>query len=90
MVTNLLEVEAMVTNPREIMVEVENMVTTLLEEEEEEVEVMETAMVETITGAGTQVTNLIQVKNFTTERRTLVKSENLRTKVIEITNVRAN
>jgi hypothetical protein len=91
-VTTLLEEEVeaevdMVTNPRGIMVEDENMVTTLLEEE---VEVMETAMVETITEAETLVANLIQAKNSTMERKTLGKNENLRIKVIEITNVKAN
>ncbi len=62
-VTTLLEEEVVavvdtVTNPRGIMVEVE---------------VMETAMVETITEAETLVTNLIQAKNSTTERRIQVK-----------------
>jgi len=85
-VTNLLEIEE----------EVETTVTNLLEEEvveaeEEEVEaIMETAMVEIITEEETLVTNLIQAKNSMTERKTLVKNENLRIKVTEITNVKRN
>jgi len=78
MVTTLLEEEVVavvdtVTNPRGIMVEVE---------------VMETAMVETITEAETLVTNLIQAKNSTTERRIQVKNENLRIRATETTNVK--
>ena len=53
-----------------------------------EVEVMETAMVETITEAETLVTNLIQAKNSTTERRIQVKNENLRIRATETTNVK--
>ena len=103
MVTNLLETEKvvkeakaeaeaiMVTNPLEIeVVEAEtSTVTNPLEEEVAEVEVItEIEAGEEIMEVVNPAINLTQVKNSMMERRTLGKNENLRTRVIETTNVK--
>ena len=96
MVTNLLEIEeaevkAMVIDPLETVVEVAetSTVTNPLEEEVAEVEVItEIEAGEEIMEVVNPAINLTQVKNSMMERRTLGKNENLRTRVIETTNVK--
>ena len=52
--------------------------------------IMETEVVEEIMEVVNPAVNLTQVKNSMMERRILGKNENLKIKVIEITNVKPN